>query len=228
MSRKADSLKKYYGKSGSYLQEHTSFLASAHVDKDVDFLIKALVIRKKDTILDIACGQGRHANALSKRGYHVDGVDFSDFLLEKARESAGHNQKYYKANVEELKRGKKYDAAYWFFSDLANIDLSKAIESISRNIRGGGRVLIDTDSIFRVVLRLASSPEPTLIFDAERLMLVDKSNGVSAPYPTLPMWDAWLSKAGFKIERTFGNYDFEKYSIRSPRLIIVAKKIPSR
>ena len=35
-------------------------------------------------VLDLACGPGRHATALGKRGFRVTGVDLSPFLLEKA------------------------------------------------------------------------------------------------------------------------------------------------
>jgi 2-polyprenyl-3-methyl-5-hydroxy-6-metoxy-1,4-benzoquinol methylase len=37
------------------------------------------------SILDLACGPGRHAVAFAKQGYRVTGVDLSTFLLKKAK-----------------------------------------------------------------------------------------------------------------------------------------------
>lgn len=39
--------------------------------------------------LDVACGRGRHAIALARRGYRVDAVDVSSVGLASARERAG-------------------------------------------------------------------------------------------------------------------------------------------
>ena len=39
-------------------------------------------------VLDLACGPGRHAITLAKRGFRVTGVDLSTALLQKARDRA--------------------------------------------------------------------------------------------------------------------------------------------
>jgi len=44
----------------------------------------------KGRALDVACGRGRHAIALARRGYEVDAVDLSPLGLACARERAGH------------------------------------------------------------------------------------------------------------------------------------------
>lgn len=228
MSSTANSLLKYYGKSGKYLKDHDVFLRSANINKDLGFLIKALGLKKSDSILDIACGQGRHANTLAEKGYNADGVDFSKYLLTRAKKARSKKSKiqptYIHANVENLKLKNKYQKAYWFFSDLANINLPKAIASIHRNMEIGGKVLFDTDNIFRIVLYLQTHPRTNLIFDALNLELINKQTGLRAPYPTLKMWNGWFVSNGFFIERIAGNYDFSEYSITSRRLIMVVKK----
>lgn len=222
-------LSEYYGKSGDYLKDHHSFLNSANIQKDSDFLIKALNLKKNDAILDIACGQGRHTNALSEKGYLVDGVDFSKYLLGKAKneslKSTKRKPNYYKANIEQLKLKKKYNKAYWFFSDLANIDIKKVITSISHNIKVGGKILIDTDNIFRIASYLSKNPDSPFAFDAEKLELIDKKTNLRVPYPPYPLWDQWMKTAGLSIERVIGDYDFSAYSLNSPRLILIVKKI---
>ncbi|MCR4284379.1 MAG: class I SAM-dependent methyltransferase [Parcubacteria group bacterium] len=229
MSKSKEFLSKYYGEKGDYLKDHDSFLTSASIKKDSDFLIKALSLKKNDTIFDIACGQGRHTKALSERGYLVDGVDFSKYLLSKAKDESKKSGKrtpnYYKANIEQLKLRKKYDKAYWFFSDLANINIEKAVSSIGRNIKPGGKILIDTDNLFRIVSYLEKNPNSPFAFDAKKLELIDKKANLRIPYPPYPVWSQWMEKSGFSVERVIGNYDFSEYSLTSPRLILIAKKI---
>jgi ubiquinone/menaquinone biosynthesis C-methylase UbiE len=55
---------------------------------ECDFLEKELGADKSLRILDIGCGTGRHAIELTKRGYHVTGVDLSENQIKRAREKA--------------------------------------------------------------------------------------------------------------------------------------------
>ena len=42
-------------------------------------------------ILDVGCGTGRHSIELTKRGYHVTGIDLSESQLKRAKEKAKAN-----------------------------------------------------------------------------------------------------------------------------------------
>lgn len=55
---------------------------------ECDFIEKEIQSNKKLKILDLGCGTGRHTIELSKRGYHVTGVDLSRNMLDKARSKA--------------------------------------------------------------------------------------------------------------------------------------------
>ena len=46
--------------------------------------VLALAGLERGDALDLACGPGRHATALSKKGFRVTGVDLSPFLLSEA------------------------------------------------------------------------------------------------------------------------------------------------
>ena len=222
-------IKKYYRKNGGYLEEHADFFSKTDIGNDLHFLIKALKIKKADMILDIACGQGRHANALAKKGYRVDGIDFSRTLLDMAKESAKsivkRRPRYFLSNIENFKLHNKYGKAYWFFSDLANLNLPKTISSINHNMKVGGMVLFDTDNIFRILDYLTKNYDLGFDFDASRLELIDNKNNLRIIYPVLPLWEHWLRESGFSIRDVWGNYKFGMYTLKSPRLIIVAKKI---
>ena len=56
---------------------------------EVDTLIKTLSLQPSDKILDLCCGQGRHAIELAARGFsNVSGVDRSRYLVRLARKRA--------------------------------------------------------------------------------------------------------------------------------------------
>ena len=56
--------------------------------REVDFLREELSLRPGDSILDVACGTGRHSIELAKRGYVVTGIDLSSGMLARAAEAA--------------------------------------------------------------------------------------------------------------------------------------------
>jgi len=56
---------------------------------EVDALVVAAELKHSDRILDLCCGQGRHAIELARRGFaNITGIDQSRYLLELARERA--------------------------------------------------------------------------------------------------------------------------------------------
>jgi SAM-dependent methyltransferase len=221
-------IKKYYGKYGKYLKEHQSFFKQADLKRDTAFLISVLKMRKADKILDVACGQGRHANDLASKGFAVDGVDFSTFLIKKAKkEAALHKNKprYFISNVEKLKLKQKYNKGYWFFADLAELNLKKALFSISKILKNNGLLLIDSDNIFRLLKYLKEHPSSNYYFDSKTFKLIDKKTKISAVYPSLDEWRSLLKASGFELLKIYGGYDGKKYSKSSQRLIVLAKKI---
>jgi 2-polyprenyl-3-methyl-5-hydroxy-6-metoxy-1,4-benzoquinol methylase len=55
---------------------------------ECDFIEKEIARDKSLRIIDIGCGTGRHAIELTKRGYNVTGVDFSESQIKRAKEKA--------------------------------------------------------------------------------------------------------------------------------------------
>jgi len=53
-----------------------------------DLIVRNIQIPDKGTVLDLACGAGRHSMLFAKRGYKVTSVDLSKNLLEIARNEA--------------------------------------------------------------------------------------------------------------------------------------------
>ena len=96
-------------------------------------------------ILDIPCGQGRHAHLLAEAGYDVHGVDLSRDLLALATgRGTGANLKYTRADMRRLAAAwtGRFDAvinlftSFGFFFDPA--DDARVIHEFARVLRPGG------------------------------------------------------------------------------------------
>jgi D-alanine-D-alanine ligase len=58
--------------------------------KDVDLLVEGAALSPSMRVLDLCCGQGRHAIELARRGYlRVSGLDQAKYLVRLARKRAG-------------------------------------------------------------------------------------------------------------------------------------------
>ncbi|MBC7790024.1 MAG: class I SAM-dependent methyltransferase, partial [Anaerolineae bacterium] len=58
-------------------------------------LVELLELPVGSRVLDVPCGQGRHAHLLAESGYDVDGLDYSTDLLNVARKrGTGRNLRY--------------------------------------------------------------------------------------------------------------------------------------
>src|SRR5262245_66625190 len=66
------------------------------------------------TVLDLACGPGRHAVPLAQRGFTVTGVDCTPFLLDKARAyaaAAGVQIEWVQEDMRRFMRPNTFDLA---------------------------------------------------------------------------------------------------------------------
>ena len=81
---------------------------------ECDFIEKEIGFNKGLKILDIGCGTGRHSIELAKRGYHVNGLDLSDSMLQKAQENAQRQQvqvTFVKQDARSLPYKSEFDLA---------------------------------------------------------------------------------------------------------------------
>jgi len=72
----------------NYAEKYDTEVFTKGTSGEVDFLEKELGFDKSKKILDVGCGTGRHAIELTKRGYHVVGVDLSESQLNRAKQKA--------------------------------------------------------------------------------------------------------------------------------------------
>lgn len=223
------SLKRYYGPKGSYLEEHKEYFSLKQLKKDVDFLIKALRLKKKDKILDIACGNGRHTIELKKRGYDVDGLDFSNYLIRIAKKQAKKENletNFYTQDIHKINLEKKYNKVFLFFSEFGVFDAGKALKNIAKIMEKNGLFFLDCDNIFRVIGYLKENPKAPYKFDFTKMELKagGEHSGKGVRYYTFPELKKMFNGNSLLVFSVYGNYDMEKLNINSQRMIVVGKK----
>ena len=96
-------------------------------------------------ILDVPCGQGRHAHLLAEAGYDVDGLDYSADLLARARErGVGPRLRYTRGDMRRLpaRWTGRFGAvvnlftSFGFFADPS--DDRRVIAEMARTLAPGG------------------------------------------------------------------------------------------
>jgi len=222
-------LNKYYGSRGKYLEEHKNYFSQEQLQKDVNFLIDVLDMKKEDKILDLACGHGRHTIELKKRGFDIAGLDFSKYLLEVAKEKAkqeGLRITFYNQNIHNIHLKTKYDKIFLFFSEFGLFDANKVLKNVSKILKTNGLFLLDCDNVFRLIQYLTKYHKTPYKFDFINMELREKQkNNRGVRYYIVPELKTLFQNNGLKIISIYGNYAKESLDINSKRIIVIGKKI---
>jgi len=124
-------------------------ITDPQIAKEVDFIEDSLALDRGAMVLDLACGTGRHAIELTRRGYQVVGFDLSLAMLAKAADEAqDRNQKinFVQGDMREMTFEETFDGVYcWstsfgFFEEEKN---SAVIANVRRALKPGGQLLLD-------------------------------------------------------------------------------------
>jgi SAM-dependent methyltransferase len=110
---------------------------------------KLLRLKKGSRVLDVACGTGRHAVRLARRGAVVLGVDKTPLYLEEARRAAKGlpNCRFVRGDMRRLPFSGEFDAAmnlwtsFGYFAKPSD-DLA-VLKGVARSLKPGGLFLIE-------------------------------------------------------------------------------------
>lgn len=222
-------LKKYYGVRGDYLKEHKKYFSKKQLQKDVNFIIDVLNLNKKDKILDLACGHGRHTIELAKKKFNVAGLDFSSYLLKVAKEYAKQENlqiNFFKQDIHNINIKDKYDKIFLFFSEFGLFDAGKVLKNISKILKTNGLFLLDCDNVFRLIQYLIKHQKSLYQFDFINMELKEKQkNNAGVRYYIVPELKKLFNNHKLKVISIYGNYEKRKIGINSKRIILIGKKI---
>ncbi len=132
-----------------YLRIYQPLFSAEGTAREADFIAGALGVGPGAEVLDLACGVGRHAVALARRGLHVTGVDFNPHYLARAAEdarAAGVEVRWVQGDMRALAFEGAFDAAYsWFtsFGYFSDDENEQVVANVARALAPGGRFLLD-------------------------------------------------------------------------------------
>ncbi len=105
-------------------------------------------------ILDLGCGTGTHAVLLAKEGYQIQGVDFSQEMLDRAGDRLLHlppdlasKLKFTQGDIRDFKLSQTFDVVLSLFHVISyqttNEDLQAAFANIKEHLKPGGILIFD-------------------------------------------------------------------------------------
>ena len=133
--------------------------------REVDFLEEVLRLQRRERILDLACGFGRHALELARRGHSVVGVDITPAYIEKART---------RSQLEQL------DDAEFICADLREVSFYDEFDVVLNLADGAIGYLEDEEENLKIFDLIASA----LKFGGQHLMGVCNGNYARKHFPS--------------------------------------------
>jgi 2-polyprenyl-3-methyl-5-hydroxy-6-metoxy-1,4-benzoquinol methylase len=220
-------------------------------EEEVAFLIKTLNLKKGARILDFACGQGRHAVPFAQQGMNVTCADASAPLLRAAKQRALAEKvriSFIKTDIRSYRKASRYDAivmlgnSFGYFSDKDN---ERVLSNVAASLKSGGWFALDLSNTAGMLRQRTVGecsrkiPGGTLVtrelnFDPKtfrstvRWRILQKKkkvsfDGVLRLY-TPPEIYHLLAERNMTVEKMYGSFTKEPYSLETRRCLIIARK----
>jgi len=121
--------------------------------KECDFverIFKRYSHSKPVTVLEMACGTGRHSEVLSKKGYKITAFDASQDMIEIARKRKKKKKITVNFSIQKMQNFRfkqKFDAALAMFTAMGYLstikDLKKTLTNLRKHLNEGNLFVFD-------------------------------------------------------------------------------------
>ena len=212
----------------------------------IDRLADYLKPLPESTILDLACGQGRHSRRLVQLGFDVTGIDLSPQNILAARARENDFLSFFEHDMRLPFRINYFQYIFNFFTSFGYFEYQRdnlqCLVSIRKGLKPSGILVIDFLNVAYAVKHLVGQEERVeegVIFKIKREFtgrhFIKEINITDGPVQktftervqgiTLDQFQEYFLQAGLKLIECFGSYDLECYDPEnSPRLIMIAQK----
>ncbi len=236
-----------------YPRIYSERLSQDATERETEFAVRALGLREGDRVLDLACGHGRHAIALARRGMVVTGQDLNEDYLQMARDGAaraGVEIKTVHGDMRDIPFADEFDSVINMFTAFGYFDSEdedlRVLQAVAKALKTGGKLLLDTINREWVLSNYVQNDWRTdddgntylehrefdLMTGRNRVTFsIVSADGSRRESPghdvrlyALTELARLLDIAGLRLYATYGDYDGAPYAIDTPRMIAVATK----
>lgn len=210
--------------------------------KFMDNLTQHLSLQEDETIMDLACGKGRHSYYLNSLGYQVTGVDLSENSIQYAKQYENDRLQFAVHDMTE-NYSEQFDAVFNLFTSFGyfedEADNLKTIKAIKANLKAYGFGVIDFLNVDYVLDNLVSTEvkqvehiefhierylkdgfihkDISFTDEGERFNFTERVKAIN-----LKEFERYFEAAGLTLLEIYGDYNLSKYQTKnSPRLILI-------
>lgn len=219
---------------------------SAEAESFLSCLIDRLEMRTGSTLLDIACGRGRHSIYLNSRGFDVTGFDISTSSIEFDKKFENEKLCFHVHDMRLPFRKNAFDYAVNLFSSFGyfedDSENQRSLQSAADNLKPGGTFIFDYANMAWVV-KHGLTPSVEIHDDIEfRITKALTENFITKEISFSSQGEqfhfeerlrlfgsnqlqAMITATGLKIIHVFGDYSLNPFvESSSKRVVIVAVK----
>jgi SAM-dependent methyltransferase len=207
-------------------------------------LLNRLEVAPGASILDLACGSGRHSIYLAGQGFLVTGLDLSESSIQRAMSHQSEKLSFVRADMRTFELHKDFDLILNLFTSFGYFDLEEdnqlVVRRIASHLKPHGLFVLDflhTGWLKRTLVPHEIIYRQEIRFDITRsiehhhvVKRIHVSDGAESHHYmervqmlTPEHLTTMLAGAGLKVVRTFGNYQLDDFDPeRSERIILIA------
>ena len=240
-SQEADWFEEWFGEDYLHIYQHRD---ETEAERAIEFIATNLAGRQIDTVLDLACGAGRHTRVLRERWWTV-GLDLSLALLRLARRES-LEAPYVRADMRELPfADESFDLVVNLFTSFGYFEDDsehvRVLACVGAAMKRGGTLVIDflnasqvrrdlvpyderVENGITIEQRRAISPDGRFV--EKTITLPERGKEYIERVRLLSPRDlrVMLVSAGFAVTKVFGDYAGTDWKEDSPRTILFANR----
>ena len=221
-------------------------------DREAEEFVKRLILlfkpKPNETLLDLACGKGRHSIAFSEFQLDVSGVDLSKESIAIAKKAEKDNLHFFVHDMRKVFRTNYYEYVCNLFTSFGYFRNERenvlAARSIFQALKPGGAFIIDFVNRNHAIQNITRNREETIIRDRvsfhvkrsytpkkflKDIFIQDGNQSFhfqeSVNSFTLAEMQHLFTAVGLTLKSTYGSYDLGAYDEEhSPRMILQFEK----
>jgi len=234
--------------SENYLKVY-SHRDESEAERLVNLIATKIILAPNSSVLDMACGAGRHAIVFAKMGFNVNAVDLSERLISEAKKEAlvnGVKINFVLSDILDYNPVKHFDLVVNLFTSIGYFESDEENYAVVHKayslLKQGGYFVLDYFNKDFLLKNLI----PTTVFSEDGIRIIqnraiegtrivkkiniENKGSLEEFYESVRLYSKdeilkFISNSGFTVEKLYGDYLGNNYDGEtSQRLIIFTKK----